>query len=249
MLDRQRERTDVPIETAMRIYLLGQVDFETALGFQRRLVYEISGNRSGAALILCEHPSIITVGRHGSWSHLCCDIGDHQTRPVPVRWVNRGGGCVLHAPGQLGIYPILALDYHRLGIHQYLEHLRAALVALLDDFSIQASIRPGHPGVCVAIRPIAEIGIAVRDWVTYFGAALNINPDLLQFNLVSSGIDGCEKMTSIERERHGPLRPGLVRERLIEHIRRELGFGQTILFPDHTSLKRKAPRDAIASLG
>src|SRR5207237_1293632 len=113
---------------------------------------------------------------------------------------------------------------------------------------IRGTREPGHSGICVGNRPIAEVGIAVQDWVTYFGAVLNVSPDLEPFRLLSSGVAGCGSMTSIEKERHGRLRPALVRELLIEHLSRQLGFPETLFFSDHPSLKRKAPCDAFASL-
>src|SRR3954447_16736143 len=98
-------------EPALQVYLLGLVDFETALRFQRRLHFDVCDGRMAAALVLCEHPPIITVGRLGSRAHLRSEADDPDH---PVRWVNRGGGCILHLPGQLAVYPILPLD--RLGL-------------------------------------------------------------------------------------------------------------------------------------
>ncbi len=45
----------------LRVYLLGTLDFDVFVAFQRRLHYEITGDRRYAVLILCEHPPIITV--------------------------------------------------------------------------------------------------------------------------------------------------------------------------------------------
>src|SRR4051812_20096641 len=89
----------------LQAYLLGTVDFESMMLLQRRLHYDLTGNRDQAALVICEHPPLITVGRHGSHSHLRMDA---DTR-WPVRWVPRGGGCWLHVPGQMALYPILPL--------------------------------------------------------------------------------------------------------------------------------------------
>ena len=57
-------------DSPLQVYLLGTVDFDALLRLQRRLHYEISGDRGQAALILCEHPPLITVGRHGSRAHI-----------------------------------------------------------------------------------------------------------------------------------------------------------------------------------
>ncbi len=37
-------------------YLLGSLDFDALLGLQRRLVYDVAGDRDAGALVLCEHP-------------------------------------------------------------------------------------------------------------------------------------------------------------------------------------------------
>ena len=100
--------------SALQVYLLGTVDFEALLRCQGRLHYEISNDRAQAALILCEHPPLITVGRHGSRAHILLEPADLQIRGWPVRWVKRGGGCWLHQAGQMSAYALLPLD--RLGL-------------------------------------------------------------------------------------------------------------------------------------
>src|SRR5262249_28764331 len=122
--------------SVLQVYLLGLVEFEAALTLQRRLAYEVAGRRDTAALILCEHPPLITVGRQGSRRQILCEPLELKARRWPLRWVNRGSGCILHLPGQLAIYPILALDRLGLGLAAYLSRLQQALIALLDDFSV-----------------------------------------------------------------------------------------------------------------
>jgi lipoyl(octanoyl) transferase len=250
--------TAVTAERVLQAYLLGSVEFEAALALQRRLLYHVTGDRDAAALILCEHPPLITVGRQGSWTQIRCEPQELHNRRWCVRWVNRGGPCLLHLPGQMAIYPILALDRFGLGVQAYLERLQQVVIDLLDDFQIRASaVCPepagnGTPGigeraVWVGNRPIAGLGIAVRDWVTYYGAWLNVNPDLEPFRLVRSSRPGDGPITSLERERRGPLRPALVRERFLEHFAARFAFAQTALFFDHPSLSRKAPSDALTA--
>ncbi len=241
--------------TALQVYLLGSVEFEAALALQRRLLYQVSGARDTAALVLCEHPPLVTVGRQGSWAQIQCDPSELRGRRWPVRWVNRGGGALLHLPGQLAVYPIVPLDRQGLGVQAYLERLQQVLLDLLDDFQVRATTcsptadgpraRLGDRGLWVGNRPIAEVGIAVRDWVTYYGAWLNVNPDLELFRQLRCGRRGDGPMTSLERERRGPLRPALVRERLLEHFSARFAFDRTALFLDHPSLCRKAASDAL----
>jgi lipoyl(octanoyl) transferase len=238
-------------DAVLQAYLLGPVEFEAALAFQRRLVYAVTGDRGSAFLVLCEHPPLITVGREGSRNHIRFEPDELRARRWAVRWVNRGGGCLLHVPGQLAVYPVLALDRLGLGIQIYLDRLQAVVLAVLDDFGVHGQMRPGQPGVWVGARLIADVGVAVRSWVSYYGLALNINPALDQFRGVRTGgpVDG--PMTSLERERRGPLRPALVRERLLDHFANRFGFGHVSLFSDHSSFSGACRRgtDPLKSRG
>jgi lipoyl(octanoyl) transferase len=230
------------LDASLQAYLLGAVDFETALRFQRRLHFDVTGDRSSAALILCEHPPLITVGRQGSRAHLRFDAHELQTRRWPIRWVNRGGGCLLHVPGQVAIYPILPLDRLELTVPDYVHRLGEVIRDLLDDFSIRGNIEIRDGGVWVAGRLIAALGIAVRDWVTYFGAYLNVQPSLDPFRLLSCTAVSHEPMTSLERERRGRIRPGMVRQQLLEHFAVRFGFARTALFTDHPALQGQQQR-------
>jgi lipoyl(octanoyl) transferase len=224
-------------ELALQAYLLGQVDFETILGLQRRLVFQVSGDRTQAALILCEHPPAITIGREGSRAHILYEPEELIARRWRLYWVNRGGGCLLHLPGQLAIYPVVPLDRLRLGLDTYLEKLQLAIVDVLSDFAVPTILRPGKPGVWVGARAVAQVGVAVRDWVTYFGAALNIHPDLVLLRHVRTG-RGEEPMTSLERERRGPLRTATIRQRFLEYFTARLGFTRTSLLFHNPFLTR-----------
>ncbi|MGF1583479.1 MAG: lipoyl(octanoyl) transferase LipB [Gemmataceae bacterium] len=234
------------LERVLQVYLLGRMDFEIGLQLQRRLVYEVSAMASettagpvGGSLILCEHPPVITVGRQGSYVHILCDEEEMRARQWRSRWVNRGGGCFLQVPGQLAIYSILPLEHLGLSLPKYINKLQEVLLLTLSDFLVQGTVKPDHGGIRVRNRLVADIGVAVRDWVSYYGAVLNINPVLDQFKDVRCGGPDEEPMTSIERERHGPLSPPLVRQRILEHFQECFGFTRMSLFTDHPLLRRE----------
>jgi lipoyl(octanoyl) transferase len=228
-------------ETTLQVYLLGEVDFAAGLRFQRLLHYEISGDRKQSALVLCEHPPLITVGRQGSRSHILCEAQELRARRWPIRWVNRGGGTLLHLPGQLALYPIIPLDRLGMGLEDYLQRLVTVGVSLLADFDIEGVVHPETPGIRVGDRLLAVAGVAVRDWVATFGLYLNINPALDLFRQVRWG-QGEPPMTSLERERRGRVRPALVRQRLVEHFANHFAFDQTALFSEHPSLNGSCQR-------
>ena len=194
------ESLDRPNHLGARVlqaYLLGSVGFESALAFQRRLLYQVAGDPDQGALVLCEHPPLITVGRQGSSADILDGATELRARRWQVRWVNRGGGCVLHLPGQLAIYPILALNRLDLDLHAYLIKLQAVLINLLRDFEIRAEPSEANNEILAGGRPIATIGVAVRQWVCYYGAILNVNPDLLPFRGIRNATPGAPGMTSL----------------------------------------------------
>lgn len=237
---------------ALQVYMLGRVDFEAIQRLQRRLHFDITGDRTQAALIICEHPPLLTVGRQGSRNHIRLDAEELLWRGWPIRWVNRGGGCVLHLPGQLGLYSILPLDRLGLGVADYLRKLGDTIRDLLADFSIQGEIRGDEAGVWVASRMVAAVGVSVRDWVTSYGAYVNIHPTLDLFRHVTCSPSETQPMTSLERERGGRVRPALVRERIVEHFQKRFGFSRITLFSDHPLIGepcRAGSRGARASIG
>ena len=229
----------------LQVYLLGTVDFEEMLRAQRRLVYDVAGDRNRAALVLCEHLPLITIGRQGSRAHVLYEPEELQALRWRVRWVNRGGGCLLHLPGQLAIYPIVALDRLGLGLQAYLDHLHAVVADVLGEFDVKATPAPGRAGVWVGGRRVAHVGVAVNDWVAYFGAALNVNPDMELLKRVTDGRNGELPVTSMERERRAPVRPATVRQRFVEAFQNEFGFGRVSLFPSLPELTRQARIDAV----
>ncbi len=211
--------------TTVSVYSLGQVEFDAVLAMQRRLVYEISGERDRAALIMCEHLPLISVGRQGSSADIHLDRNELRHRGWPVKWVNRGGGAMLHIPGQIAIYSILALDRLGLDLGGYLNNLRSVLHDVALDTGAQgAAIAPA--GVQVGGRLLAHVGVAVRDWVSYFGAVINVNPDLDLFRRVDcAGSVG--PMTSIERERRLIADPAFVRQCLVERFLERFDLSRT----------------------
>src|SRR3954447_15489168 len=135
-----------PPPPPLEIYLLGLVDFEEAQQLQRRMVYDL-GERGGASLVLCEHPPTISVGRSGSRNHIAADDSTLRDMGFKVHWVNRGGGCILHLPGQLAAYLALPLAPPVLNVQHYLDGLHTAIIQVLNEFDLTGSRNPLLPGV------------------------------------------------------------------------------------------------------
>ena len=203
-----------PPPTALEIYLLGLVDFDDIQQLQRRLVYDL-GERQGAggALVLCEHPPTISVGRSGSRAHILADDDELRSRGLPVRWVNRGGGCVLHLPGQLAGYLALPIGRAGLDVSSYLDRLHAVLVEVLAEFDLPAATEPGRPGVFLGNARVASVGVAVGRWIAYHGFTLNVSTFLEPFGLIEG-----PRQTSMESRRQRPAPMAKVREAVIRRV-------------------------------
>src|SRR5436190_1900312 len=116
----------------VHIHLLGTVDFEDCLSLQRRLAYDALSRPDGRIVVLiCEHPPLITIGRSGSRADVRLTAAELADRQLEIRNISRGGGAVLHSPGQLAIYPIVPLTLHGWTIGDYLRRLQVAVHELL----------------------------------------------------------------------------------------------------------------------
>ncbi len=229
----------------LEIYLLGLVEFEDVQTLQRRLVYDL-GEREGGALILCEHPPTITVGRSGSRAHIRADQEELRSWDIQVTWVSRGGGVVLHLPGQLAAYVVLPLRPLGLDVRSYLDGLHQAIVQLLAEFDLSGSTRVGFPGVFLGQERVASVGVAVNRWIAYHGLTLNVGPFLGPFGVLEEpGPNGLPiRQTSMEARRQRPAPMAKVREALIRQVEETFGLERHLVFTDHPLIRRK-PRHHV----
>ena len=179
---------------------LGRRDFAEVWDLQRQLVDGRIRDQIPDALVLVEHPPVVTLGRHRQPEAFTAAASE---RDVPVYEIERGGQATYHGPGQLVGYPILKLEGERRDLHRYLRDLEAVLIDALGDFGVATQRSDGATGVWTAHHPpgkLASIGIAVRRWVTYHGFALNVATDLRDFEIISPCGFKPEVMTSMTRE-------------------------------------------------
>ena len=225
----------------LEVYLLGLVDFEEVLSLQRRLVYDL-GESGGAALVLCEHPPTISVGRSGSRSHILPDDETLRSLGVKVYWVNRGGGCVLHLPGQLCAY--FAAPIKRLGLDlmTYIDRLHQVVIDVLDEFELKGSVRSELPGVFLGHGRVASVGVSVSRWIAYHGLTLNVGTFLEPFETIldEPGIGSYPlRQTSMESRRQRAAAMPKVREALIRRLEARFGLERHHIFTHHPLIRRK----------
>ncbi len=152
------------------------------------------------ALLIVEHPHVITLGRRRDSQKNVVAAGD-----VPVVEIERGGDVTYHGPGQLVAYPIVLLADGERDLHRFLRNLEEAVIRTLATVGLEAGRAPGATGVWLDGRAggrkkICSMGIACRRWVTFHGLALNVGTDLGYFQRINPcGFDAAV-MTSIAEE-------------------------------------------------
>ncbi len=172
----------------------GEREYGAALDEMRRLRRERRAGRIADTLILVEHPPVVTVGVEG-------DDGAAVASGLPVVHVERGGKATYHGPGQLVGYAVVDLEPRGRDVRRFVHGLEELVVRALAPWSLPATRVAGRRGVWIdGQRKIASVGIAVEEWVTFHGFALNVSTDLATFaRFHPCGFSG-EVMTSMERE-------------------------------------------------
>lgn len=171
----------------------GLIDYAVANQRQLELVEIIHSNDLPGRIVFCTHPEIVTLGRS-------TEQGDVFSWDGPVAEISRGGRATYHGPSQLVIYPIINLKYssraesEQQNVVGHLRKLENSIMYWLQTLNIQAEGKTLDPqnrrpqfdykgqrleetGVWVNGKKIASLGIAVKKWVTYHGAAINVFSD------------------------------------------------------------------------
>jgi lipoyl(octanoyl) transferase len=164
---------------------------------------------------LCEHAAIFTQGLAGKPEHLLRDIG------IPVVKIDRGGQITYHGPGQLVAYLLIDLKRRELTVKGLVHRIEQALIDLLGEYGIEATRRPGAPGVYVADAKIAALGLKIRNGCSYHGLSLNVAMDLAPFSAINPcGYEGLA-VTQIS-ELCNEANIDRVGDRLVAHLEKQL---------------------------
>jgi len=204
------EVVDAPI-----LRWLGRAEYEPIWRAMQRFVEERAPDTADELWFL-EHPPVFTLGMNSRPEHLLAP-GD-----IPVVQIDRGGQVTYHGPGQLVVYPLLDLGRAGLGVRKLVEGIERAIVGAVAQWGIEAVGRRDAPGVYVAGRKLASIGLRIRKGCSYHGLALNVAMDLEPFRRINPcGYAGLE-MTQVS-ELGGPADLRAVADALAPRLLESLG--------------------------
>jgi lipoyl(octanoyl) transferase len=202
--------------SVLAVRRLGARDYEPVWRAMQRYT-DTRSAESADEIWLLEHLPVYTQGMNGRPEHLL------DTGTIPVVQVDRGGQVTYHGPGQVVAYVLIDLRRRGLGVRQLVSALEQAVIGLLAGYRVAAEARRDAPGVYVAGRKVASLGLRVRRGCSYHGVALNVAMDLAPFGRIDPcGYPGLE-VTQLA-DLGAPSEPPLVAEALLSQLTRTLGY-------------------------
>jgi len=196
--------------------------------FETAIRNKAEGKPVDNTLIFCEHPHVITIGKHGKFSNLLFPEETLKEKNVALFHIDRGGDVTYHGPGQLVGYPILDLEAFGLSLKKYVFLLEESIIELLKQYGIKSNRLEGATGVWLdtdqpgKTRKICAIGIRASRYVTMHGFALNVNTGLEYFRLINPCGFVDKGVTSLEKELGHPVDIKQLKQSLFEILNKLL---------------------------
>ncbi len=220
----------------------GEVAYDEALARQLELHARRLAGSVPDTLVLVSHPATFTLGRQAPEADIVLDRAALARRGIAVARSDRGGRATYHGPGQVVMYPVVAIAELGLGVKDWVCLLESALIDTLADYGIEGHRQPGTAGIWTAMAAmnpganggardaagesmdakIASLGLRVARGVSYHGVALNTGLDASVFDcIVTCGVRG-ERVTTIEAATGTRPDDSEVGEKLTGHVIRRL---------------------------
>ncbi|MDX9857169.1 MAG: lipoyl(octanoyl) transferase LipB [candidate division Zixibacteria bacterium] len=171
---------------------LDRADYGRVLSFQRGLVRMRKDGFARDTIIFVEHPPVVTVGRNGHEENF-------KGLAVEPFFIERGGDVTYHGPGQLVVYFIFNLARRGRDLHLFMDQIQQGVIRALAEYGLAARKDDTNTGVWVGDKKIASIGIAVKNWITYHGTAINVTTDLADFAAINPCGLKADVMTTLAR--------------------------------------------------
>lgn len=171
---------------------LGKEDYARTLDYQHGLVKMRHTGMARDTIILVEHPPVMTVGRDGHEEN-------YKDLPIQPFFVERGGDVTFHGPGQLVVYFIFNLTRRGRDLHKFISDIQEGIIRVLAEYGVEARRVGENTGVWVEKQKVASIGVAVKQWISYHGTAINLNTKLADFEKINPCGLNAEVMTSLQK--------------------------------------------------
>lgn len=192
---------------------LGLKDYKECWDYQEKLLADVVNEKRSTGqpssknhFIMVEHPHVYTLGKSGDESNLLANTEFLNKIEATFYKINRGGDITYHGPGQIVGYPIIDLEFYKIGVREYIEKMEDAIIATIAEYGLEGGRKEGATGVWlqsdhkVRARKICAIGVRVSRAVTMHGFALNVNTDMRYYNYINPCGFNSSQVTSIKQE-------------------------------------------------
>jgi lipoyl(octanoyl) transferase len=196
----------------------GIIDYKECWDHQEALLSSIVQHRTQEGrpseknyFLLVEHPPVYTLGKSGNQDNMLISPDFLGKIGATFYQINRGGDVTYHGPGQIVGYPILDLEFHHLGIRDFIRKMEESIILTIAEFGLKGERKKEATGVwletdnMVKARKICAIGVRVSHYVTMHGFALNVNTDLQYFRYINPCGFASSAVTSLQQELGKPV--------------------------------------------
>lgn len=247
----------------MAVWLAGTIGLDAYARLSERLAWDVSepGGRC-PTLVVCEFEPAITIGRLGSRADVLLTDEELRERRLECRFVGRGGGAVLHGPGQVCVALFAALEDLGLGRHDVgglVTRLEDGIAAAVRQAGCQPQRHAGIPGIFGRTGLLAATSVAVRRGVAWHGGFVNVCPAAAAPHAVCSVPAGLvasaavpRTMGSMEADLHRKVRMQDVRTAVVQHLTEAFGFPRSVIqsgFPLPVADRSRSPRESLGHVG
>lgn len=175
-------------------------------------------------LILVEHPSVITLGKHAKESNILLNEEELARKGISIHRIERGGDVTYHGIGQLVVYPIIDLENHHIGVKDYVNMLEEVVIRTISRFGIRGERVNGASGIWIGAgsdneRKICAVGVKCSRFITMHGIALNVNTDLDGFSMINPCGFKDKGVTSMSKELNKTLDISVVKGYLADNFK------------------------------
>ena len=155
---------------------LGLTEYQATLLAMQIFTANRSDNTSDE-IWLTEHNSVYTLGLNRKNIRL-------PQNDIPVILVDRGGKITYHGLGQIIIYVLIDLKRRNMNVRQLVNIIEASIIELLSEFGVIANAKQDAPGVYVAEKKVASLGLRLKNNCCYHGLSLNVDMNLAPFKAI-----------------------------------------------------------------
>jgi len=246
----------------LSVWLAGRIDWPRYAALAERLAGETTTGGRNPTLVVFELEPAITIGRLGSRADVALSDEELASRQLPIRFTGRGGGAVLHGPGQVCVSFFAAFADLGFGDHEvgaFVGRFENGLGSSLRALGTGPITLPGAAGIMGRTGLLAAVGLAVRRGGVAHGAFVNVAPSLELFHRVTSArrVSATGEvipvtMSSVEADLQRRVRLQDARTALVESLAMAFGFETTHIqagFPVAPSAIGPRPTEPMSRVG